>query len=106
MEVFDPNNVKIYNLSAGKSLPDWLTDRKKRTLQKKDVDIRRRIELIQDFEMPGVSTSVDISNDGQFIIATGNVNYHTNEIKNFSYHNSLTFKSLLFLCKCFFHFYI
>lgn len=40
-------------------------------LQKKDVDIRRRIELIQDFDMPGVSTGVKISRDGKFILATG-----------------------------------
>lgn len=34
-------------------------------------DIRRRIELIQDFDMPGVSTSVKVSRDGQYILATG-----------------------------------
>ena len=47
MQVANPNNIKIYNLSAGKSLPEWLTDRKKRSLQKKDGELRRRIELIQ-----------------------------------------------------------
>ena len=80
MEVIDPNNVKIYNLSAGKSLPEWLSDRKKRALQKKDIDIRRRIELIQDFNMPGVSTNINISPDGQYILATGIYNniLHTN----------------------------
>lgn len=71
MQVSDPNNVKIYNLSAGKSLPEWLSDRKKRALQKKDVDIRRRIELIQDFDMPGLSTNVCMSRDNQYILATG-----------------------------------
>lgn len=71
MQVSDPNNVKIYNLSAGKSLPDWLTDRKKRALQKKSVDIRKRIELLQDFEMPAVSTTVKVSPDGEYILATG-----------------------------------
>lgn len=71
MEVSDPNNVKIYNLSAGKSLPDWLSDRKKRALQKKNVDIRRRIELIQDFDMPAVSNNIKLSPDGQYIITTG-----------------------------------
>jgi len=49
------NDVKIYNLSAGKSLPGWLTDRKKRQLVKADVEVRKRIELIQDFEMPAIS---------------------------------------------------
>lgn len=34
-------------------------------------DIQRRIELIQDFEMPTVSTSIKVSRDGNFILATG-----------------------------------
>ncbi|XP_051162354.1 nucleolar protein 10 [Leptopilina boulardi] len=71
MQVSNQNNVKIYNLSAGRSLPEWLSDRKKRSLAKKHVDIRRRIELIQDFDMPVVSTSVRTSNDGQYVFATG-----------------------------------
>ncbi|KAL0620771.1 Nucleolar protein 10 [Plecturocebus cupreus] len=52
--------------------PDWrwLSDRKKRALQKKDVDVRRRIELIQDFEMPTVCTTIKVSKDGQYILAT------------------------------------
>ncbi|XP_011793138.1 PREDICTED: nucleolar protein 10-like, partial [Colobus angolensis palliatus] len=48
----------------------WLSDRKKRALQKKDVDVRRRIELIQDFEMPTVCTTIKVSKDGQYILAT------------------------------------
>ncbi|XP_054011810.1 nucleolar protein 10 [Hylaeus anthracinus] len=71
MQVSCPNDVKIYNLSAGKSLPEWLSERKRRSLIKKNVDIRRRIELIQDFDMPGVSTSIKVSKDGQYIFATG-----------------------------------
>ncbi|XP_030632387.1 nucleolar protein 10 isoform X3 [Chanos chanos] len=71
MQVSSVNNVKIYNLSHGKSLPEWLSDRKKRALQKKDVDVRRRIELIQDFEMPTVCTSIRVSRDGQYILAAG-----------------------------------
>ncbi|XP_034015516.1 nucleolar protein 10 isoform X2 [Thalassophryne amazonica] len=71
MQISSVNDVKIYNLSYGKSLPEWLSDRKKRQLQKSDVDIQRRIELIQDFEMPSVSTSIKVSRDGQFILATG-----------------------------------
>ncbi|XP_057375399.1 nucleolar protein 10-like isoform X1 [Daphnia carinata] len=71
MLIQSSNNVKIYNLSAGKSLPEWLSDRKKRALQSKDLDIRRRVELIQDFDMPGVSTSIKVSKDGRYIMATG-----------------------------------
>uniref|UniRef100_A0A146LVV4 Nucleolar protein 10 n=2 Tax=Lygus hesperus TaxID=30085 RepID=A0A146LVV4_LYGHE len=71
MQVSDPNNVKIYNLSSGKSMPEWLSDRKKRSLAKRDVDIRRRIELLQDFSMPDISNTVRISKDGHYILATG-----------------------------------
>ncbi|ELT94330.1 hypothetical protein CAPTEDRAFT_145469 [Capitella teleta] len=71
MQVLNPNNVKIYNLSAGKSLPEWLSDRKRRALQKNDLDVRRRIELIQDFEMPSFSTSIQATPDEQYIMATG-----------------------------------
>ncbi|XP_074751745.1 nucleolar protein 10 isoform X3 [Athene noctua] len=71
MQVSSLNEVKIYSLSAGRSLPEWLSDRKKRALQKKDVDIRRRIELIQDFEMPTVCTKIKVSRDGQYIMAVG-----------------------------------
>ncbi len=60
MQVANPNNVKIYNLSAGKSLPEWLSDRRKRSLQKQDVELRKRIELIQDFDMPTVSNGVQV----------------------------------------------
>ncbi|XP_006012219.1 nucleolar protein 10 [Latimeria chalumnae] len=71
MQVSSVNDVKIYNLSCGKSLPEWLSDKKRRALQKKDVDVRRRIELIQDFNMPTVGTTIKVSRDGQYIMATG-----------------------------------
>ncbi|CAG0917772.1 unnamed protein product [Notodromas monacha] len=72
MEVLCPtNDVKIYNLSAGKSLPEWISARKRRRLVQKDVDIRQRIELIQDFDMPDVSNVVEVSRDNQYIFAAG-----------------------------------
>ena len=39
-------DVKVYNLSAGRSLPQWLAESRKRSI-KKDDSYRRRIELIQ-----------------------------------------------------------
>uniref|UniRef100_V9KAD6 Nucleolar protein 10-like protein n=1 Tax=Callorhinchus milii TaxID=7868 RepID=V9KAD6_CALMI len=71
MQVYSVNDVKVYNLSCGKSLPEWLSDRKKRALLKKDGDIRRRIELIQDFNMPTICSTIKVSRDGQYIMATG-----------------------------------
>lgn len=38
---------------------------------KKNADLRRKIELIQDFDMPGVSTAIRMSKDNQYILATG-----------------------------------
>uniref|UniRef100_A0A4W4F2T5 Nucleolar protein 10 n=1 Tax=Electrophorus electricus TaxID=8005 RepID=A0A4W4F2T5_ELEEL len=63
MQVSSINNVKIYNLSHGKSLPEvrhsWIAN------------VQRRIELIQDFDMPTVCTAIKVSRDGQYILAAG-----------------------------------
>lgn len=71
MQVSNPNNIKIYDLSHGKSLPDFISEKKKRSLMKKDVDLQRRIELIQDFTMPTVSHTIKMSSDGQYIFVSG-----------------------------------
>uniref|UniRef100_A0A1I7ZKS1 NUC153 domain-containing protein n=1 Tax=Steinernema glaseri TaxID=37863 RepID=A0A1I7ZKS1_9BILA len=71
MQLSTTNDVKIYNLSAGKSLPDWITERKRRKLEQKDVDVRRRIQLVQGFDMPDVSGNVTVTPDGRFVFATG-----------------------------------
>jgi ribosome biogenesis protein ENP2 len=72
MQVSCPtNDVKIYNLSAGKTLPEWISARKRRRLAQRDVDIRQRIELVQDFDMPDVSNCVEVSRDGQYLFAAG-----------------------------------
>jgi ribosome biogenesis protein ENP2 len=64
------NGVNIYNLSSGKTLPQWLTDRKRRSLNK-DEEYKRRIELLQDFEFPISSQRMRVSNDGNYVMATG-----------------------------------
>uniref|UniRef100_A0A8C8J7U0 Nucleolar protein 10 n=1 Tax=Oncorhynchus tshawytscha TaxID=74940 RepID=A0A8C8J7U0_ONCTS len=66
------SSVKMYNLSHGKSLPEWpdyyFTPHLPNCFFS---DIQRKIELIQDFEMPTVCTSIKVSRDGQFILAAG-----------------------------------
>ena len=64
------NGVSVYNLAAGKTTPQWQAAAKKRSL-KKEVDFRRRIELIQDFGFPSAAHTVCVSGDGRYIIATG-----------------------------------
>lgn len=65
------NNVKIYNLASGKAIPDWLSDRRRRQLLKKNKDLRHRTELIQDLDMPVLSTNIILSPDCNYLFVTG-----------------------------------
>jgi ribosome biogenesis protein ENP2 len=65
------NDTSIYCLSSGAALPEWLGDRAKRNLSKRDESIRRRIELLQDFQMPSSSSKLVQSADGRYIIVAG-----------------------------------
>lgn len=64
------NGISIYNLAAARIIPSWISDKKKKELNK-DTTYRRRIELLQDFVFPEASQTITISNDGRYIIATG-----------------------------------
>ncbi|CAN0046939.1 unnamed protein product, partial [Ectocarpus sp. 13 AM-2016] len=55
---------------AGKTLPQWLSEKKRRSLSK-DVEYRRRIELLQDFDFPTASQKVCVSPDAQYVIVAG-----------------------------------
>lgn len=68
------NGVKVYNLSAGKTLPEWLesTNTAKERSLRYNQDFRRRLELIQDFTFPTASSHVAMSRDGRYIVAAGN----------------------------------
>eukprot|EP00429_Kryptoperidinium_foliaceum_P027044 CAMPEP_0176137888 /NCGR_PEP_ID=MMETSP0120_2-20121206/70023_1 /TAXON_ID=160619 /ORGANISM="Kryptoperidinium foliaceum, Strain CCMP 1326" /LENGTH=423 /DNA_ID=CAMNT_0017473779 /DNA_START=57 /DNA_END=1329 /DNA_ORIENTATION=+ len=74
MNVQKRNDVSIYNLSSGPTIPEWLGDRARRNLSKRDEAVRRRIELIQDFQMPSSSSKVVQSADGRYIMVAGT--YH------------------------------
>lgn len=88
--------IKIYNLSSGKTLPQWLSEKKKQDLRNNEgnvvnyyyshltfspllvstnvfweKDFRRRIELIHDFDFPVASRRVKVSPDGEYIATTG-----------------------------------
>jgi ribosome biogenesis protein ENP2 len=70
MQVANFNGCKVYNLTSTKTTPIFLTEAKKRTLSK-DVEYRRRLELIQDFEMTTASQCLKMTPDGEHIILTG-----------------------------------
>lgn len=42
MQVSAASDVKVYNLSAGRSLPEWISERKRRMLLKNDVGAEKR----------------------------------------------------------------
>ncbi|EDQ90796.1 uncharacterized protein MONBRDRAFT_23822 [Monosiga brevicollis MX1] len=71
MQLLELNDVRVFNLTAGKALPSWLSEKKRRQLLKRDVDLQRRIELIQDFEMPTAADCIRVSPDGEYIMAAG-----------------------------------
>ncbi|CAI4227976.1 unnamed protein product [Auanema sp. JU1783] len=71
MQVTTANDVKIYNLSYGKNIPEWMTGQARRKLEKGNLDVRRRIELIQNFEMPDMSSTISITKDGRHVFASG-----------------------------------
>ena len=56
--------IKIYDLSSGKSLPEYMEEAKKRKIKLKHLDeYANRIELIQDFEFNISSQRVRVSPD-------------------------------------------
>ncbi|CEG45694.1 nucleolar protein [Plasmopara halstedii] len=66
------NGVKIYNLSSGKTLPQWLAEKgNSRKALAKDDDYRRRIELLQDFQFKAGSQQVRMSSDRNYVVTTG-----------------------------------
>ena len=69
MRVSSFNDVKVYDLATPKQAAP-VSKAKKRSLAK-DEEYRRRIELIQDFEMPSTSHCMKMTNDGEYIMVTG-----------------------------------
>ena len=64
MKVSTLNGVKIYDLSAGKSLPEFMEEAKKRKLKLKNMEeYRNRIDLIQDLDFSVSSQRIKVSKD-------------------------------------------
>ncbi|EPS42342.1 hypothetical protein H072_3666 [Dactylellina haptotyla CBS 200.50] len=73
MKLTQTNDVKVYTVAGsdiGRSLPDWLARKRKRSL-KNDLAYQSRIELLQDFGFPEASNKVRVTEDGQWCMATG-----------------------------------
>jgi ribosome biogenesis protein ENP2 len=72
VQVSEINGLKIYNLTGGKSLYDMIkeSDFNYKKLKKND-DYINRIEIIQEFEFPASAGCLRVSNDGNYIMASG-----------------------------------
>ena len=67
----DASGVAVYNLSEGKSMPQFMSELARRQKLKRDEELRRRITIVQDFEFSSASSKIKISDDGAFCVATG-----------------------------------
>eukprot|EP00331_Platyophrya_macrostoma_P010867 CAMPEP_0176429192 /NCGR_PEP_ID=MMETSP0127-20121128/13576_1 /TAXON_ID=938130 /ORGANISM="Platyophrya macrostoma, Strain WH" /LENGTH=641 /DNA_ID=CAMNT_0017810973 /DNA_START=24 /DNA_END=1949 /DNA_ORIENTATION=+ len=68
MQVAIHNKVKVYNLTSGKSLPEWLEERKR---NKKLAGGEHRIELIHDLEFPHFARCIFRTQNGTHLFAAG-----------------------------------
>ena len=58
------NGVKIYDMSSGKSLPEYMEEAKKRNMKLKALDeFRNRIELVQDLDFAVAAHRIRVSPD-------------------------------------------
>jgi ribosome biogenesis protein ENP2 len=72
MKVSELNGVKIYDLSSGKSMPEYMEEAKKRKVKLKHLEeYANRIQLIQDFDFAVSAQRVKMSADGRYVMATG-----------------------------------
>lgn len=66
------NDKPVYNLSAGKSAPQFVEEAEKNNKSLRyNEEFRNRLELLQDFEFETTSSKVKVSPDGKYICATG-----------------------------------
>ncbi|KAJ8601990.1 hypothetical protein CTAYLR_002729 [Chrysophaeum taylorii] len=66
------SDVPVYCLSEGAQVPAFVSERKRRQMQKEDEMLRRRIELLQDLEFEsGTSKCAKFSEDGRFLVVAG-----------------------------------
>ncbi|KAF3389518.1 Ribosome biogenesis protein ENP2 [Penicillium rolfsii] len=75
MKLSNQSEVPVYTISGSNTarpLPEWLARRRKRSL-KDDPEYANRIELLQDFEFEEASQCVKVSEDGEWVMSTGEI---------------------------------
>ena len=75
MKLTTDSSVPVYTIAGegtARPLPEWLARKRKRSL-KKDSEYANRVELLQDFEFEEASQCVRVSEDGEWVMSTGNI---------------------------------
>jgi len=70
LQVSELNDVKVYNVTSSKSIPEWLEKKRKLSLRY-DVEHRSRVEFIQDLEFPEASNRAKLTPDQKTLLVTG-----------------------------------
>lgn len=88
MKLSNSSTVPVYTVSGSSTsrpLPEWLTQRRKRSF-KSDPEYANRVELLQDFEFEEASQCIRISEDGDWVMSTGTYKpqMHTHYLPNLS----------------------
>lgn len=73
MQVSLHNTVKTYNLTAGKSLPEWLSERRRN--KKAVAGQEGRVELLHDLEFPHCARCIFRCANGTHLFAAGDYPY-------------------------------
>lgn len=79
MKISNQAAVPVYTISGSNTarpLPEWLARRRKRSL-KNDPEYANRVELLQDFEFEEASQCIRVSEDGQWVMSTGEHSNHS-----------------------------
>ncbi|KAG5476426.1 hypothetical protein LSCM1_04131 [Leishmania martiniquensis] len=73
MQVSLHNTVKTYNLTAGKSLPEWLSERRKN--KRASAGQENRVELLHDLDFPHCARCIFRCANGTHLFAAGDYPY-------------------------------
>ena len=71
MRAVSTDGVAVYNVSAGRQLPQWASERARRAAVARDPELARRVDLVQDLEFPSACAKLQFSRDGKFLLAAG-----------------------------------
>ena len=73
MKLTTDSSIPVYTIAGegtSRPLPEWVARKRKRSL-KQDSEFANRVELLQDFEFEEASQCVRVSEDGEWVVSTG-----------------------------------